>query len=135
MNEECGAMFVGSECCFSQSSAFRFVERLGEIGIQDQALEMCHLSYLSMALHIEEHAYEPHLVKYGVPQGSVLGHNYVIQSVLSSAHSLIRKYGVSYHVYADDTQLYVKMFHPLHMLLFMPLSMISKSGCLPTSCC
>ena len=46
-------------------------------------------------------------MKYGVPQGSVLGPMYF--KVYCIPHTaLIGKYGVSYHVYADDTQLYVQ---------------------------
>ena len=60
-----------------------------------------------MPVNIKEHVSELQVVKYGVPQGSVL------RAILFNVHcppltALIRQYGVSFHVYADDTQLYVE---------------------------
>ena len=51
------------------------IDRLREISLQDKALEWFQ-SYLSdrrMAVTIKEHVSELQVVKYGVPQGSVLG--------------------------------------------------------------
>ena len=50
---------------------------------------------------------------------------------------LIGNYSVSHHVYVDDIQLHFerdKMIHYLHMILYVPVSIISKSGYLPITC-
>ena len=52
-----------------------------------------------------EHS-KPVLLKYGVPQGLVLGlKKYSIYAKPLGA--IIRRHGLSYHFYADDTQLYI----------------------------
>ena len=57
---------------------------------------------------IGESRSEPKTLQYGVPQGSVLGP--VLFTIYTGALAfLLETHGVSYHFFADDTQLYIKV--------------------------
>ena len=101
-------------CLWDLSAAFDtmkhvvLIDRLRDIGLQDKALEWFQ-SYLSdrrISVKRKEHVSELQVVKYGVPQGSVLG-PMLFNVYCLPLTTIIRKHGVSYHVYADDTQVYV----------------------------
>ena len=78
------------------------------LGISDTALQWFN-SYLTgrtQSVTIGNESSKPVPLRYGVPQGSVLGPLlYTIYTL--PLGNLLRDAGISYHLYADDTQLYL----------------------------
>ena len=101
-------------CLLDLSSAFDtlhhgiLIQRLAEIGIRDKALEWFR-SYLegrTTSVKVNNSRSSPDVMKYGVPQGSVLGPT-LFNVYSRPLGDVMLKYGISYHMYADDSQLYI----------------------------
>ena len=60
-------------------------------------------------------------LKFGVPQGSIIGPK-AFTMYSQPVAEIIRRHGVQYHIYADDTQLYVAFNPKTPMTLLVQLS-------------
>ena len=83
----------------------RLAERFGISG-NVLAWFKSNLSSRSQFVNINGTYSSTHNLKYGVPQGSVLGPILYLLYTAPVA-DIIRRYDLDYHIYADDTQLYV----------------------------
>ena len=79
------------------------------IGVTDSALEWFH-SYLtnrSQVIYLNGSSSKSTLLSFGVPQGSVMGpFKFIIYT--GPVHDIATKHGLSVHMYADDTQIYIE---------------------------
>ena len=80
------------------------------IGVDGTALNWfrSYLSDRSQRVYINGAFSASHLLRYGVPQGSVLGPLLFLIYTLPIG-PIIHKYGMEMHMYADDTQIYVSV--------------------------
>ena len=90
----------------------RLLQRLSScFGFADNALEWIR-SYISdreQVVGIANTTSSPKRLTYGVPQGSVLGPKFFCMYTKPLRHIIIRHGGMLYHIYADDTQLYIRI--------------------------
>ena len=84
----------------------------GSLGITGTALDWCHSYFMDRTQSVNIHgtASLPRLLSSGMPQGSVVG-PFGFPSYTSPVGRICEKHIVSYHFYADDSQLYVT-FNP-----------------------
>ena len=77
-------------------------------------------SYLrdrSQCVKITSSTSQPTQLKYGVPQGSVLGPKLFCMYTRPLGKIVLHHNGVLYHIYADDTQLYIEIQSPIDSIL------------------
>ena len=90
----------------------------GQYGLSGNALSWIS-SYLTdrfQTVCIEGELSEPVLLKYSVPQGSVLGPKFFTMYT-KPVGAICSRHGLLYHFYADDSQLYIS---------FKPMDNVSK---------
>jgi exonuclease III len=63
------------------------------------------------SVHIDKASSQKHHLKTGMPQGSVVG-PFGFPSYSAPVGAICRRHGIQYHLYADDTQLYISFLPP-----------------------
>lgn len=92
-----------------------------DVGIKGTALKRCH-SYLHDRTFFVNFANTSSSVaplKYGLPQGSILGPT-LFSLYMCPLGSICRRYDISYHMYADDTQIYLPLKVRNELIIFGP---------------
>ena len=101
---------------FDLSAAFDTVDHqlllrdFSDSGVEGTALSLleCYLKNREQCVTIGESRTEPTTLQHDVPQGSVLGP--VLFTVYTGTFTfLLEAHGVSYHFFADDTQLCIRV--------------------------
>ena len=94
-------------------------------GLSSTALNLI-ASYLlnrTQSVSVQSHSTPPSSIFTGIPQGSVLG-PLLFSLYTSPVSQIFTKASISYHLYADDTQIYIS---------FSPNSLMTVSPCFPPS--
>lgn len=88
------------------------LDDLWSCGIQGSAHKLLknYLEDRTQNIFIGDHVSSPVELLYGVPQGSVLGPTLFIFHMAGLA-KLLEAHGVSFHIYADDTQIYLPIYN------------------------
>ncbi|XP_033104513.1 uncharacterized protein LOC117107087 [Anneissia japonica] len=102
------------------------------IGVKGRALEWCrsYLSHRPQHVCVGEAVSEPVFLNHPVPQGSVLGPQW-FTIYIYPIRDIISRYNLSYHVYADDTQIYLS-FKPT--ISQSHISLESLENCISELC-
>ena len=102
------------------------------VGIRGNALK--YFSNRTQRVQIDSVLSDFANIIYGVPQGSVLGPLKFCLYLLSLS-AILRYHNIGYHVYADDTQLYVsfKCKHPLEAISKLNSCLADISRCIITN--
>ena len=102
-------VFLDLSAAFDTIDCHRLLHALeSSFGIQGKVLYgfQLYLTGCTQRVHIKKSTFEPHELKYSVPQGSVLG-SILFTIYTTPLGKLIRRHGLAFHLYADDTKLYL----------------------------
>ena len=101
-------VLIDLSAAFDTVSHELLLQCLQSSGVKDTALRWftSYLAHRQQIVTVNGHRSEAQPLNCGVPQGSVLG-PILFNLYISSLGQLLRNHGVSYHLYADDAQVYI----------------------------